>query len=168
MLLDENATDLHAFLFNGRLDVKVGRAFILLRGYAYGRQTRLELRGSSVAHVSLAIHILRNDDAHLRVALGRDHRAMPGKFVQPRARSQPGLDRNRSAGARILVQSHKKVPAPHPLECEYSAILPALLCRSLCELFMNLDERIDRVFQSEAVGILAVIAIKNTRITFRG
>src|SRR5258708_40196183 len=54
----------------------------------------------------------------------------------------------------------------HPLESENTAILPTLLRRPQCELFVNLYERIDGIFESKAVRILAVIAIKDARITF--
>src|SRR6266853_6701566 len=53
----------------------------------------------------------------------------------------------------------------HPLESENTAILPTLLRRSQCELFVNLYERIDGIFESKAILILAVIAIKDARIS---
>src|ERR1700730_10266726 len=91
---------------------------------------------------------------------------MPGVLMQLCIGRKSGLDGDRPAGVCVLVQCDKKMSTTHPLEGENTAILPTLLRRSQRELFVNLYERIDGIFEPKAVLILAVIAIKDARITF--
>src|SRR5258708_5801911 len=92
---------------------------------------------------------------------------MSREILKLRIGRKTGLHGDGPAKACIFVESYQKVSTTHPFEGENSAILPALLRRALDQVFMNLNEAVDRIFQPEAVWIRAVITIKDGWITLR-
>src|ERR1700733_1552032 len=51
-------------------------------------------------------------------------------------------------------------------ECESPAIFPSLYGAAIGEMFVNPDEPVNRLLQSKAILVRAVIAIENTRVAF--
>src|SRR5215472_2252519 len=58
------------------------------------------------------------------------------------------------------------MPSTHALKCKNSTVFPALLRWSLRQLFVNPNQGIDLIFQSDAILICAVVAKKNARVPF--
>src|SRR6202012_1035344 len=54
-----------------------------------------------------------------------------------------------------------------PLECKYAVVFPALLRGTVGQVLMNPDEPVDRLLQSEAVLVRAVVPVEYARISFR-